>query len=802
MPYPLRALLKSPGFTLVAVLTIAVGIGANTTLYSVFNRLVLNPVSLPQPDSLVSIWSVNENLDFNAASVSWPRYELLRDRGSSFSAIGISAFDSFSLTENGEPLQLNGLRVSANFFGVLGVRPVLGRDFQPEDDVPNGPNVVLLSHELWETRFGGRASVVGETIQLNGLSWEVIGVLPPQLSNPFAATEVFAPRVFEVGGLTPEQIQNGAGYAQPIARLRPGVTLEQAAAELKVLSNAYAAEFPTRLDAETRSDPRFLVDSIAGNLRPTFYVLLGSVGFVLLIACANVASLFLSRLSARHREIAVRQSLGATRADLVRQFLLESLIFSVAAGALGVLLALWSLDAAASLLLNDQANVTLSLDLPVLLFTAAATLASALLIGLVPALQASRTDISATLKDAGRGTPGGVRGKRFRSVLVVVEVALSVVLLVGSALLLLSFLRLQQTPAGYRSDGVAAAFVAIPETRYTTDESRARFFADVIDKLEAVPQVKEAAAVVGLPLAGFSPMSPYSIAGRPILPLSQRPLAGLRIVSEQYFRLMAIPVRSGRAFTSRDCEGALGVCVINESFARRLFPDQSPIGQVLLRGRNADQQFEIVGVVGDVKSNGLNAPPPDEVYLPIRQFGRTGMFVVARTENGDAEALQSIIRSAVAAVDPHQPISFFQTMDSMVSQSVGVQRTVAALTALFAAVALALALVGLYSVLAYAVTQRTGEIGLRMALGAQRAQVVSLIIRSGLRLVAIGLLVGLGISAAAAHVIRTQLFGVKPLDPLVYGGVTILFLLVGTLACLLPSWRAARIDPLVTMRTE
>lgn len=244
------------------------------------------------------------------------------------------------------------------------------------------------------------------------------------------------------------------------------------------------------------------------------------------------------------------------------------------------------------------------------------------------------------------------------------------------------------------------------------------------------------------------------------------------------------------------------MCVINESFARRLFPDQSPIGQVLLRGRNADQQFEIVGVVGDVKSNGLNAPPPDEVYLPIRQFGRTGMFVVARTENGDAEALQSIIRSAVAAVDPHQPISFFQTMDSMVSQSVGVQRTVAALTALFAAVALALALVGLYSVLAYAVTQRTGEIGLRMALGAQRAQVVSLIIRSGLRLVAIGLLVGLGISAAAAHVIRTQLFGVKPLDPLVYGGVTILFLLVGTLACLLPSWRAARIDPLVTMRTE
>lgn len=801
MPYPLRALLKSPGFTLVAVLTIAVGIGANTTLYSVFNRLVLNPVSLPQPESLVAIWTVNESQNFNAPAVSWPRYELLRDRNTSFASICLSAFDNFTLTGSDEPLQLNGLRVTAGFFGTLGVRPALGRDFRPEDDVPNGPNVVILSHQLWETRFGARASVVGEMIQLNGLSWEVIGVLPPRLSNPFAATQIFAPRVFEVGGLTPAQIQNGAGYAQPTARLRPDKTLEQAVEELTALSRAYASEFPTKLDAENRSDPRFLVETIAGNLRPTFYVLLGSVGFVLLIACANVASLFLSRLSARHREIAVRQSLGATRADIVRQFLLESLLFSTAAGALGVLLALWSLDAFGSLLVDNVAILPLSLDVPVLLFTAGATLLSALLVGLVPALQASRTDISNTLKDAGRGSPGGVRGKRFRSILVVVEVALSVVLLVGSALLLLSFLRLQQTPAGFRTGGIAAAFVGIPESRYTTEAARARFFTDVVEKLQSVPQVKEAAAVIGLPLSAFSPLSPYSIAGRPILPLAQRPLAGLRVVSDDYFRMLAIPLRAGRTFAPEDREGAPGVCVINDSFARRLFPDQSPLGQVILRGRNADQQFEIVGIVGDVRSNGLNAPVPDDVYLPVRQFGRPGMFVVARTD-GEAELLQPIIRSAVAAVDRNQPISFFQTLDSLVSQSLDVQRTVAALTALFAAVALVLALVGLYSILAYAVTQRTGEIGLRMALGAQRGQVVSLIMRGGLRLVAIGLLAGLAISAAAAHLIRTQLFNVEPLDPLVYGGVAVLFLLVGALACLLPSWRAARITPLAALRTE
>ncbi|MEY2882024.1 MAG: hypothetical protein RLZZ15_4404, partial [Verrucomicrobiota bacterium] len=339
----LRSLLKNPGFTLVAVLTIAVGIGANTALFSVYDRLILNPVSLPQPSSLVAIWAVNNSIGFVAPAISWPRFEEIRREAKSFSSLANSAADNFTLTGHGDPAQLQGLRVTPSFFPTLGVAPALGRNFTPDEDAPNGPAVVLLSHEFWQTRFGGRASVVGENIQLNGAPWQVVGVLPPRLSNPFSATQIFAPRVFEIAGLTPQQIQVGAGYSQPLARLKPGVSLAQAAAELAALGKTYAERFASRLDAHNIAEPRDYVGTLTGNRRPTFYALLGAVAFVLLIACANVASLFLGRLSARHKEIAVRQSLGATRGAIVRQFLGESLLFSAVAGALGVAFAWWAL---------------------------------------------------------------------------------------------------------------------------------------------------------------------------------------------------------------------------------------------------------------------------------------------------------------------------------------------------------------------------------------------------------------------------------------------------------------------------
>jgi putative ABC transport system permease protein len=636
---------------------------------------------------------------------------------------------------------------------------------------------------------------------LNGLSWQVVGILPPRLSNPFGAVQVFAPRVFEVTGLTPVQIQNGAGYSQPIARLKAGVSLEQAAAELTALSTSYATQFPTRLDANNVTVPRDYVEALVGQLRPTFYTLLGAVAFVLLIACANVASLFLGRLAARHKEIAVRQSLGATRMDIVRQFLVESVLFSTVAGGLGVLLALWALAAiqsgVGSLL---PPNTSLSLDWTALAFTAGVTLVTGIIVGLAPAVQASKTNLVEVLKDGSRGS-SGAQGGNFRASLIVAEVALSVILLVGSGLLLVSFLKLQRTSPGFDAKGVAGAFVGIPVNRYKTNAEQARYFSAVLEQLRVNPQVKDAAAALGLPVNGFGARSPYSVGGRPVLPLPQRPLAGFQIVSEDYFRLLRISFKEGRPFSAQDRDGAPGVVVVNDSFAKHVFPAESALGKILMRGKDADIKVEIVGVISDVKSAGLNAPVPDEIYYPMAQLGRPGMSVIVRTDV-DANAMQAVIRGAVAAVDKEQPISFFQTLEAAVAQSLGAQRVVATLTAIFAGVALVLAAVGLYSVLAYAVTQRTSEIGIRMALGSPRSAVISLIMRSGLRLVAIGLVIGLAGAAGVAKLIQSLLFNVGPLDPLIYSGVAVLFASVATLACLLPSLRASRIDPLIALRAD
>jgi putative ABC transport system permease protein len=795
-----RALVKSPGFSAVAILTIAVAIGANTALFSVFDRLVLNPVTIPDPASLIAIVNRNPQLAAPVPSISWPRYEAIRDHARTLQSVAIAAFDSFTLTGNGEPEQLNGLRATASFFSTLGVLPARGRSFTPAEEVPNGPSVCIISHELWQTRFGGREPIVGRTITLNGQPWEVVGVMPARLSVPFGQVQVFAPRVFEVSGLTAQQVQNGAGYAQPIARVRPGISIEQAAAELAAISRGYRDRFPARLDANSTSEPQPFVQFLVSGLQPTFYTLLGAVAFVLLIACANVASLFLGRLAARHKEVAVRQSLGATRARVIRQFLIESALFSTIAGVLGVLLAVWALWAIQSLVASQlPPNTVLTLDTRALIFTACVTMASALLVGLAPAFQSSRTPLVESLKDFARGS-SGARGGRFRSTLIVAEVALSVVLLVGSSLLLISFLELQRTPPGFDPRGVAAAFVGLPTSRYQTPAQQAEFFNRVIEHLRAQPRVTAAGAAIGLPLSGFSPRSPYSVAGRPILPLPQRPIAGLSIVSEGYFDLLRMSFVEGRAFTADDREGAPGVCIINESLSKRLFPGASALGQMLLRGRDAEFKAEIVGVVRDVKSNGLNVPAPDEIYYPMRQLGRPTMAVAAKTD-GDAAALQAVLRSAVAAVDKDQAISFFATMDTNIAQSLGVQRIVAWLTGVFAGIALVLAAVGLYSVLAYAVGQRTTEIGIRMALGARSPQVVGMVMQSGLRLVALGLVVGLVGAGAAARLIQTLLFNVKPLDPMVYAIVTILFGAVATLACLVPSVRASRIDPLLALRS-
>jgi predicted permease len=794
-----RALRATPAFSTVAILTLAVAIASTTAIFSVYDQLVAHPVTLPDPPSLVQIWITSSDGAIQAQAISVPRYDDLKDRIHAFSSMAAAAPDSFTLTGSGDATQLTGLRVSPSFLPTLGIMPARGRNFTPAEDVVNGPAVCIISHELWRSVFGGRDSIVGETIALNGIAWEIVGVMPPRLTAPFGQVQVFAPRVFDVGGLTPAQIKIGATAASAIARLRPGATLEQARAEMAAANGDYKARYSGNIDARAAMDPRPFVASLVGPVAPTMYTLLGAVACVLLIACANVASLFLGRLLKRRKEIAVRMSLGASRGAIVRQFLAESVLFSSAAGAVGAAIAVWTLEALQPALASQlPPDTTLTLNWRALVAAGAVSLAGAILTGLVPALQASRPDLVGQLKDSSRGSSTGHAG-RVRQVLIVAEVTLSVVLLIGAGLLVESFLKLAGTQTGIEPGGAASAFVGLPLGRYATPRQQADFYERVIERLASEPGVTDASASLTTPLNG-GVRTPYGILGRPQPPIAERPLVTFDVVSETYFRLLRIPVAQGRTFTPDDRLTSPLVCAVNQTFATQVFAGQSAIGRVLLFGAN-DRHVEIVGVTADVKTAGVNAPAPAEVYFPLRQLAKPGMNVMGKTA-GSAETLQTSIKNAVAAVDATQAVSFFATLENALSQSLGTQRLVAALTGLFAALALLLSLLGLYSVLAHLVSQRTPEIGIRMALGATRAQVIGLVMRSGLALVAIGLTLGLGGAAAASRLIRQLLFGVEPVSAPIYLAVAATFGFVAALACLLPSLRASRIDPLVAFKTE
>lgn len=804
LKYAFRSLFKSPGFTAVAILTIALGIGANTALFSVFNTVVLNPINLPDAGRLVRIWTNNKARNVIAPVMSVPKYRIFASEQTVFSGITASSFNSLVLTREGaDPEQLTTLDVTAGFVPTLGMALARGRNFNADEDVENGPHVTILSYNVWKTKFGKREDLVGSTIQLDGIGTTVVGVLADgALPAPLAITQALSPWPFSPPFLTPAQREGGAGYLQITARLKPGISLAQAEAEVGAISKRYQQEFPNRLDGNNENILKTWVEEQVGPVKPTFVMLLTAVGFVLLIACANVSNLFLGRLSARHKEIGVRLSLGATRRHLIRQFLLETLIFCGCAAALGIVLALFALKGVQAVFANQlQATTTFSLDTMTLAFTIGLSALSSLVIGFIPAMQASNVNVADVLKDSSRGTVGGARGTRFRGFLIVAEVSLSVVLLIGSSLLLVSFIKLQSTAPGYSTRGIASVFLSAPAQRYPTKTEAINYYNQVLDQLRANPMVKIAATAGGLPVNGGNGRAVYTVFGEPIPPLAERPIAFINTISEDYFALLKIPVRAGRVFRSTDIDGASQVTIINESFAKRLFPHESAVGKYLLRGQAADQKLEIVGVTGDVKAAGLNTPPPDMIYQPLRQLGGVGQTIAAYTD-GDPAALQGAFRSAIAQVDKSQAISFFATLDNQLLQSLGVQRITAWLTGAFSIVALFLSALGLYSVLAYAVTQRTSEIGIRMALGAERSEVIRLILSQGMRLVAIGLVIGLAAAAAGGRALTSLLFDVKPLDPFVFGAVTVLFAVVAALACLVPSWRAARIDALVALRTD
>ena len=579
------------------------------------------------------------------------------------------------------------------------------------------------------------------------------------------------------------------------------MTFDQANREIAVLNGRYAGAFASRLDAQTPSELKTLTEELAANLRPTLRLLLGAVALVLLIACANVSNLFLASLSARGREIAVRLSMGAERHHLVRQFLLESRVFSVIATIAGVFLGRLALDGITQAAVNQlPPNTVFTFNGLTFAFMASVCVLSAILVGLVPALQASKVGIAEVLKDAARGAPRGARGTRFRSGLIVAQVALSVILLVGSALLLVSFYRLQNTPAGLKTDGVATSFVSAPVERYKTAAEQSEFYRQVVERLKSVPQVKEASIAFGLPFNG-SAIAPYTVFGNQVLPLAERPLANFHIVSDDFFKTLQIPLRGGRFMSPQDHEGTPFVCVINESMAKRIFPKESAVGKTLLRDRDADVAVQIIGVVADLKSNGLSAPPPDAIYYDFSQLGKPrGEHRRARRRRRERTSAPHAQRGR--QVDRAQAISFFQTMDGLLQQAVGVQKLLAGLVAIFAGVALVLTAIGLYSVIAYSVRQRTSEIGIRTAMGARPNQIVSHVFSGGMKLVVIGLGIGLVGAAGTAELMTSLLYSIAPIHPPVYTAVTALFSAIAVLACLVPARRAARIDPLLALRCD
>jgi putative ABC transport system permease protein len=798
--YGARTLRRSPGFTAVAVIALALGIGGNSAIFSVVNAVLLRPLPYDEPDRIMRIFATAPDRGLDQTSLSYQRTKAIAEQNQLFEHAGAYTFDTANLTGVNEPLQLTVIRMSSGVFEVLKVRPAAGRNFLPEEDKPGGSQVVILSHGLWQRQFGSAPDMVGKAVTLDGASCTVVGIMPDGFDFPAARIDCWLPRAFEPSFLSRESIERGAGYLNMIGRLKPGVTRQQAQAEVAGIAEGNKiGEHP---------DATFGVlvvpqpEVVTQGVRPTLFILLGAVAFVLLIACANVANLLLAKAAGRQKEIAVRAALGASRTRLIRQFLTESVLLALMAGALGVLLAGWGVDLLVGAATDNIPRAgEISIDSRVLGFTLLIAVLTGVIFGLAPALQASKADLNEALKDTSRGSTGGSRRVRIRSALVVAEVALSVVLLIGAGLLIRSFLLLQKVDAGFNSDQVLVANISLPNSRYAETAQRAEFYTRLCQELAALPGVVSAGGTTTLPLSGSDSRTLIAIEGKPIPPLPERPIVSLAMASPDYFKTMGIPLLQGRFFTDQDKEGSTITAIVNQSFARRFFPDEDPIGKHILTGLAQPQPREIVGVVGDVRHLGLDSSAAEALYFPSNQLPRLAMAMVVRTAVLPL-SLSAAVRSSVLAIDKDQPIASLQTMEEVVSGSISNQRFTLLLLGLFAAVALALAAIGIYSVMAYTITQRTGEIGLRMALGAQTRDVLKLVVGQGMTMAVIGVAVGLGGAFALTRVMASLLFSVSATDPITFIAIPFLLLVVALAACFVPARRATRVDPMIALRYE
>jgi predicted permease len=811
--HSLRTMRKNPAFTFTAVLTLALGIGANTALFTVIRAVLLKPLDYRDPDRLVRL-SIDNPLK-NAQDVGLTLVHFEETRAAARSFTGLGAFlrftDSVTLSGGGEPEALKGARVSANFLDILGVQPVLGRSFLPEEDAPGGNPVAMISTGLWRRRFGGDPQVAGKRATFDSTPYTIIGVLPPGFAFPFAGVDVWMTKPSEWSALAPRYWRY-VTLLIGFGRLKPQVSPEQARAELNVLHNQYVLAHPERVDAQAGVALRMvsLKDQIVANVRPMLWMLFGAVGFVLLIACANVASLLLARATSRSREFAVRAALGAARGRLVRQLLAESMVLAVSGGALGVLLANWSLSAITRVdALNLPRAGEIQLDGMVLGFTVALSIATGVLFGLFPSLQVSRPDLVDVLRESGAGAGQGSSGRRgaigfsVRGFLVVGQVALSIVLLIGAVLLMKSFVRLNRVDPGFHSANLLTMKIALPPARYDTGQKKAAFFEDVVGRVEILPGVRSATAVLSLPTMAVLQTN-VDVEGQPQLEPREQPFYPFQSITPGYFHTLGIPLRRGREFTARDNSlGAPPVVIINESFARRFWPSYpaglDPVGRHIGEGVDKIKSAEIVGIVADIHERGLAADPGPEFYVPCVIHPPQTAYLAVRTE-GDPLRLGNAIRSQVLAIDRDQPVSEIRTMDEVLEATVGQRRLTMLLLGAFAVVALLLALVGIYGVIAYSVAQRTQEVGIRRALGAQQSDILRLVLGQGLGLALVGVVIGIGGAFALTRVIEAQLFQVSATDPVTFVGVALLFVGVALVASFIPARRATSIDPMAALR--
>jgi putative ABC transport system permease protein len=794
--YALRTLARNPGFAFVSILALALGIGANSAIFTVVNSVLLEPMHFYQAKQLVVVRERNLEAGFPEFSLSPGNYLTYRDESHSFAGIAAVANGNLNYAGAQEPERLRTARVTSNFFDVLHTQPMLGRAFTKGENEQGGDHVVILSYGLWQRRFGARNNVLGERINLSGEMYAVVGVMPKDFDFPIR-NELWRPLTME----QKEWLQRGGHYLSGIGRLKPGMTIEAASADLNTIARRLQQTYP----GSNHGWDTFLVglqERLVGRVRPMMLTLLAAVGFVLLIACVNLANLLLSRSASRRREIGIRGALGAGKARLIRQLLTESLVLSAFGTALGLALA-W---AGTRLLTNVNPGILprateIALDLRVVLVTAAIGVLTGILFGLAPALQMARADLHSSLREGGRGNSMGFRRNVVRSALVTGEVALALVLLSGAGLLMRSFYRLESVDTGFDPHGVLTFHVNLPPAKYAKDERRFAFFDRALAGVRALPGVTSAGAASLFPLAGSDTIYSFDQVGKPPKPPGQSPNAMYYAVMPGYFETMRIPLKAGRLFTQADAPNARRTLIISETLAQKYYPNENPLGQRINFGGPVDKAPEIVGIVGDVRDSELESKGRAAIYQPESQNVDNSMFFAVRTAR-DPDSLISSVRAVFRNLDSELPLDAVGTADALVETSLSQRRFGMLLMAVFAGLALALAMIGIYGVLAYSVNQATQEIGIRVALGAKRGDVLRLVFAYGVSLVAAGIAIGIAIAFGAGRLLASQLFEVQATDPATYAAVTAALAITGLAVCLVPALRAMRVDPIIALRNE